>query len=102
MIVTDLRIKSESMESGGSSVDENNSDRRYAANSGMDSSQRERDNSDRIPQPPAPLEVVPSSPSGSATTPTWNSGMASVKLDQPHKGVTTTTADGKCISKFVF
>ena len=92
----DLRVKSESMESGGSSVDENGSDRRYAAGSGLDSSQRERDSSDRIPQAPPPLEVVPSSPSGSAVPSNWNSGLPSVKLDQPHKGVTmTTTADGE-------
>ena len=85
------------MESGSSSVDENGSDRRYAPGSSLDSSQRERDNSDRNPPPaPAQLEVVPSSPSGSGNTPTWNSGMTSGKLDQPHKGVTTTTtADGE-------
>lgn len=63
----------------------------------MDNSQREREiNNERIP-PPQAMEVVPSSPSASASTPTtWSSGLPSVKMDAPHKGVTTTTTpDGK-------
>lgn len=59
----------------------------------MESNQN-RDVNDRIPPPP-PLEIVPSSPSGSGAT-TWNSALPNTKIDPPHKGVTTTTtADGK-------
>lgn len=83
------------MESSATSVDENGGDKKYFTG-GMDSNQRERDINDRIP-PPQPMEVVPSSPSGSGSTQTWNSGLSSGKMDQPsHKGVTTTTTpDGE-------
>ena len=90
-------MKSESVESGGS-IDENGSDRRYGPGGGLDSSQR--DSSDRNPPPPpAPLEGVPSSPSGSATTPNWTPGMASVKLEQPQKGIPSTTTDGELVGR---
>ncbi|XKL67644.1 hypothetical protein PGB90_003135 [Kerria lacca] len=90
----DLRVKCESLESGGSSVDENGAVGKFYPGN-MDNNQREREISERIP-PSQPMEVVPSSPSGSGTTSTWNSNLSSVKIDQPHKGVTTTTTpDGK-------
>lgn len=81
----DLRIK---CEEGSGSIDENGTDRKYYREA-LESSQRDRDINDRIPPPPQ-LEIVPSSPSGSGSSSTWNSGLTP-KLEQPHKGVTTTT-----------
>lgn len=87
------------MEISANSIDENGGEKKYFGG-GMDSSQRDRDVSDRIPPPP-PLEVVPSSPSASGSTPTWNPSLKSVKIDQLHKGVTTTTtADGESSSHY--
>ncbi len=61
----------------------------------MESSQRDREISERIP-PTQPMEVVPPSPSGSGSSSTWNSNLPSMKMDPITKGVTTTTTpDGK-------